>query len=151
MAKEIERKFLVTDNSFKDLAINTIEISQGYLSVDADRTVRVRIYGDSAFLTVKTRNVGAIRNEWEYEIPLVDAQHMLDAAAINRLSKTRFIVPANDGLFWEVDCFHGNLEGLVVAEIELPRENTFFVKPSFIGREVTGDPFYYNSNLATQA
>lgn len=150
MAKEIERKFLVTDDSYRGVAASRTEILQGYISTDPDRTVRVRISGSRGFITVKTRNIGAVRNEWEFEIPLADARAMLAAACSSVLSKTRYILPADDGLKWEVDEFHGCLEGLVVAEIELPGEDHPVNRPAFIGREVTGDPRYYNSNLAAQ-
>ena len=150
MAKEIERKYLVTDDSYRSLAASRAEISQGYISAEPDHTVRVRISGSRGFITVKTRNIGAVRNEWEYEIPLADARAMLAAACSSVLSKTRYIVPATDGLRWEVEEFHGCLDGLVVAEIELPREDYPVDSPAFIGREVTGDTRYYNSNLAAQ-
>lgn len=150
MAKEIERKYLVTDDSYRSLAVSRAEISQGYISADPGHTVRVRISDGQGFITVKTRNIGAVRNEWEYEIPLADARAMLAAACSSMLSKTRYIVPATDGLRWEVDEFHGCLDGLVVAEIELPDEDYPVDSPAFIGREVTGDPRYYNSNLAAQ-
>lgn len=147
MAKEIERKFLVVGDSYKALATRSDEIAQGYLSTDSDRTVRVRIKGGKAFLTVKTRNQGITRNEWEYEIPLADAREMLECCG-TVLRKTRYYVPAGEGLTWEVDEFHNPHPGLTVAEIELPSEDTPFAIPSFIGKEVSGDPAYYNSSLA---
>jgi len=150
MAKEIERKFLVVDDSYRTMASVHVNISQGYLSCDPDRTVRVRLWDNRGYITVKTKNSGAVRNEWEYEIPAEDARAMLDEACESVLCKTRLLVPGADGLIWEVDEFHGRLEGLVVAEIELPAEDTPYVKPAFTGREVTGDPRYYNSNLASQ-
>lgn len=148
MAKEIERKFLVGDESYKALATENIEIRQGYLSTDPEATVRVRIAGDKAFLTVKGRNRGAVRNEWEYPVPASDAIAMLTCCGGRTVEKTRWIVPAENGLKWEVDEFHGRHEGLVVAEIELPAEDTPFVRPAFVGREVTGEPQYYNSALS---
>lgn len=148
MAKEIERKFLVGDESYKALATENIEICQGYLSTDPEATVRVRIAGDKAFLTVKGRNRGAVRNEWEYPVPASDAIAMLPCCCGRTVEKTRWIVPAENGLKWEVDEFHGRHEGLVVAEIELPAEDTPFVLPAFVGREVTGEPQYYNSALS---
>lgn len=150
MALEIERKFLVTDGSFADSAICSRSISQGYLNREPERTVRVRLCDGRGYLTVKTRNCGATRHEWEYEIPAADARAMLGACG-GVIEKTRYIVPAaEDGLKWEVDVFHGRHEGLVVAEIELPTEDTPFTLPPFIGREVTGDPRYYNSNLSLE-
>ncbi len=148
MAKEIERKFLVGDESYKALATENIEIRQGYLSTDPEATVRVRIAGDKAFLTVKGRNRGAVRNEWEYPVPASDAIAMLPCCGGRTVEKTRWIVPAENGLKWEVDEFHGRHEGLVVAEIELPAEDTPFVRPAFVGQEVTGEPQYYNSALS---
>lgn len=148
---EIERKFLVVNDSYLAKAESAEEISQGYLSTDPDRTVRVRIYGNRGFLTVKTRNAGATRHEWEYEIPKDDARQMLCKAATGIVEKTRYVVPAENGLFWEVDVFRGRHEGLVVAEIEIPEVDTCFSLPSFIGEEVTGNPRYYNSNLSAQA
>lgn len=144
MSKEIERKFLVVNESYKSCSREVHTIAQGYLSADPKATVRVRVFDNKGFLTVKSKNVGATRDEWEYEIPLQEAEEMLnlcDPSAIIR--KTRYRVGA-----WEIDEFGGRLEGLVVAEIELNFEEQEFEKPSFIGDEVTGDPRYYNSNLS---
>ena len=147
MSKEIERKFLVINDSYKSMATHSIEISQGYLSRKIEATVRVRITGDTARLTVKGANNGIVRNEWEYDIPLIDAREMLSDCASGRvISKTRYVVPYG-GSVWEVDSFHGDLEGLTVAEIELPDKESDFSLPPFVGREVSGDPAYYNSNL----
>lgn len=146
MGKEIERKFLVNDESYKPLASKSCHIMQGYLSVNPDSTVRVRIKDNDAYITVKTRNRGAVRNEWEYPIPIEDAREMLAEATVTPvIDKVRHIVGR-----WEIDEFHGALEGLTVAEIELTSESEPFEIPSFIGREVTGDCRYYNSSL-TQA
>ncbi len=150
MSKEIERKFLVRDSSYRNIAVAQKSIAQGYLSTDPDATVRVRISDDKAYLTVKSRNKGATRNEWEYPISPIDARQMLEACSKSRIiEKTRYIVPGSNGLKWEIDEFHGVLEGLVLAEIELPTEDAPFDIPEFIDREVTGDPKYYNSSLAT--
>lgn len=147
MAKEIERKFLVENTNFEAFSTCRHEIMQGYLSRRIDATVRVRIMDDRAFLTVKGRNHGVVRDEWEYEIPVADARDMLQRCAEGSvISKTRYLVPFG-GYTWEVDAFHGAHEGLIVAEIELPSAETSFPLPSFVGREVTGDPRYYNSNL----
>lgn len=146
MAKEIERKYLVKDDSYRGLATETITIAQGYLNRDPERTVRIRVWNNQGFITVKTRNHGLIRNEWEYEIPLADAREMLQYCE-RPIEKVRYIIPTEAGLKWEVDEFGGRLKGLVVAEIEVPSEETKFPLPHFIGREVTGDPAYYNSNL----
>ena len=150
MSKEIERKFLVRGSAYRDIAICAKEIMQGYLSLDPDATVRVRISDNDAFITVKGRNNGAVRNEWEYSISPDDARQMLRSCCKSRLiEKTRFIVDGGNGLFWEIDEFHGSLQGLTVAEIELPTVDTVFTLPGFIGEEVTGDPRYYNSSLAS--
>lgn len=150
MGKEIERKFLVATDSYREMAITRIEICQGYLSRQREATVRVRIAGHKAFLTVKGPNTGAVRDEWEYSLPVDDAREMLRNVAQGPvIEKTRYIVPFG-GLTWEVDEFHGSLEGLRVAEVELPSADTAVPRPSFIGREVTGDPAYYNSNLSVR-
>ncbi len=151
MAKEIERKFLVVDDSYKVLASGSRHIAQAYLSADPDATVRVRIAGDSAFLTVKSRNIGASRGEWEYPVPVEDARQMLALCRSGLIDKTRYFVPGADGLTWEVDEFHGPHDGLVVAEVELPAEDVCPALPAFVGREVTGDARYYNSSLASSA
>ena len=117
MAKEIERKFLVINDTYRTLAVRTMEISQGYLSRRREATVRVRIAGGRAYLTVKGPNEGAVRDEWEFDIPVAEAAEMLARVAEPPvLSKTRYIVAA-DGLTWEVDEFHGALEGLCVAAV----------------------------------
>lgn len=146
MALEIERKFLVADPSFKELATSKISIKQGYLSRDADATVRVRIANGKAFLTVKTRNDGCVRNEFEYAVPADDAKTMLGICKGLVIDKTRYIVPFG-GLTWEVDEFHGALAGVTIAEVELPSADARFPMPPFAGQEVTGKPEYYNSNI----
>lgn len=147
MAKEIERKFLVTSSSYRELAVEATDIVQGYISRTIDSTVRIRIYGNKAFITVKSRNRGSERDEWEYEIPIGDAREMLcKCAQGNVIEKRRYIVPCQQ-LRWEIDEFFGRHAGLVIAEIELPESDTQFARPPFIGKEVTGDPKYYNSNL----
>lgn len=146
MAKEIERKFLVEDDSFKEMAVSSEDIEQGYLCTDPDSTVRVRIKGKRAYITVKSRNQGAVRNEWEYQIPEDDAHEMLECCR-GILGKRRYIVPY-DGLVWEVDVFRGRHSGLVLAEVELDREDARVSLPPFVGVEVTGDPRYYNSVLS---
>lgn len=147
MAKEIERKFLVTNTSYRDMSAAEKLIVQAYLNRDPKATVRVRIIDSKAFLTVKGKNEGALRDEWEYPIPVSDARGMIARCASGRvIEKTRFIVPF-EGYKWEIDEFGGDLKGLVVAEIELPTEDAKFVLPPFVGEEVTGDPRYYNSSL----
>lgn len=146
MAVEIEHKYLVKDESYKKLASDIIEIKQGYLNRNHDRTVRVRTFGNKGFLTVKGRNHGTHRLEFEYEIPLADAREILELSERGIIEKTRYIVPFG-GLIWEVDEFHGSLQGVVIAEVELPDIDHSYSKPSFIGADITGDPSYYNSNL----
>lgn len=147
--KEIERKFLVKDDSFKSMASESFNIIQGYLSREPEATVRVRVRDNEAFLTVKGRNDGIVRDEWEYPIPTGDARQMLERCCEGTvIDKVRHIVPFG-GFVWEVDVFGGSLSGLTVAEIELPSADTLFERPPFVGREVTGDPRYFNSNLTT--
>lgn len=148
MAKEIERKFIVCADSFRLQSTGCRRMTQFYLSADPERTVRVRIADDGAWLTVKGLTSGCTRREWEYAIPVSDAREMQAIAVGRVVAKTRYIVPAGNGLCWEVDVFDGQLAGLVVAEIELPAEDAPFHRPDFIGREVTGDAAYYNSALA---
>lgn len=148
MALEIERKFLVKDRKYVEMAKESHHIRQSYLNRDPRRTVRVRMSGDDrAFLTVKGRNDGCVRNEWEYSIPAADAIEMAESLTGGwDIDKTRYIV-YHDGFTWEVDEFHGHLEGLVVAEVELTSASDAPSLPPFVGREVTGDPRYYNSAL----
>ncbi len=144
MAKEIERKFLVVNDSYRSECSRVIEIVQSYLSIAPEATVRVRIYGDKAFLTIKTKNRGIARDEWEYEIPVEDAREMISRCECHgSIAKTRYISGR-----WEIDEFHGALEGLVVAEIELNEVDETVDLPSYIGKEVSGDPRYYNSMLS---
>lgn len=147
MAKEIERKFLVTSPAYRRIAIKSVHILQAYLCRDPRSTVRIRIAGHQAYLTVKGRNDGAVRDEWEYEIPVEDARLMIDRCASGTvIEKTRHIV-FHEGFRWEVDEFAGSRNGLVVAEIELDSADRAFPLPPFVGEEVTGDPRYYNSSL----
>ncbi len=146
MALEIEYKYLVKNDSFRGLSRESLRISQGYLSKDPERTVRVRIKGDRGFLTIKGKNTGAIRKEFEYEIPIEDAEQLLNMCIPPILEKIRHIVPY-EGHTWEVDEFFGSHAGLVTAEIELSTPDEEYAIPSFVGENVTGNPAYYNSNL----
>lgn len=146
MSLEIERKFLVKDRSFEALATAQSQISQGYLSREAERTVRVRLRDGKGFITIKSKNRGAVRGEWEYEIPERDARELLTLCEGRVISKTRYLVPWQ-GMTWEVDVFGGDLSGLILAEIELPSADAEFCAPPFVGEEVTGNQRYYNSNL----
>lgn len=148
MAKEIERKYLVTSSDYRDMASRVRHITQAYLSTDPQSTVRVRIIDERGKLTVKGITRGATRDEWEFDIPADDARDMIAACARSKIiDKDRYMVSFG-GHCWEVDEFHGEYEGLVVAEIELGDESERFELPGFIGREVTGDARYYNSSLA---
>lgn len=144
---EIERKFLVISGSFKDLASSNIDIKQGYLNKDPHRTVRVRTKGTRGFITIKGLTQGCKREEYEYEIPYADALNILEMTLPCVISKTRWLVPYDD-FTWEIDEFHNNLQGLILAEIELPSEDTKFSLPPFIGEEVTHDSKYFNSSLS---
>ena len=146
MGVEIERKFLPASDGWRELGEPTL-LRQGYLSADPTRTVRVRIDGERAFLTIKGKSVGATRGEWEYPIPVAEAAELLDTLCQQPLVekyRRRIAVGAHT---WEVDEFLGANAGLVVAEIELASEDEAFEKPDWIGREVTGEARYFNSNL----
>jgi len=145
---EIERKFLVLDDSYKQLSYASSHIAQGYICSERGRTVRVRIRDERAYLTIKgpSENNGLSRYEFEREIPLEDARQMLQLCEPGIIDKTRWLVKSGNHTF-EVDEFHGANEGLVVAEVELAYEDEPFKKPHFIGKEVTGDRRYYNSQL----
>lgn len=148
MAKEIERKFLVDGLSFIPMAESSTHIRQTYISTDPDATVRLRIRDEKAFLTIKSRNSGVTRNEWEYPIPVADAIDMAERLCGGfAIDKTRYIVPYC-GWHWEVDLFHGRHEGLILAEIEMPSADSVPPLPPFIGLEVSTDPRYYNSTLS---
>ena len=146
MAQEIERKFLVKGDAWRKLAKGTV-YRQGYLSTVKERTVRVRTVGDKGYLTVKGLSVGPTRDEYEYEIPVSDADAMLDKLCEQPLiEKTRSKIPF-DGLIWEIDEFACDNEGLIVAEVELSDEDQKICLPDWIGEEVTDDPRYFNSSL----
>lgn len=148
MAKEIERKFLVKDQSFMSMAGKVDRIEQGYVSLRPGGTVRVRIKNDRAYLTVKGLNKGAVRDEWEYEIPLKDAREMVDRVTEGIvIKKLRYNVDYQ-GRKWEVDVFEGVHQGLILAEVELESADAPIELPPFIGDEVTGNPQYYNSVLS---
>jgi adenylate cyclase len=148
MAQEIERKFLVTSEAFKEEASKKMRITQGYLSSVPDRTVRVRIKGESGFITIKGigSDSGASRYEWEKEIPVSEVDELLKICEPGVIDKTRFEVKAGKHTF-EVDEFYGENQGLTVAEVELSAEDEKFEKPAWLGTEVTGDVRYFNSML----
>lgn len=146
MSREIERKFLVVSQAYKSLARGEY-VHQGFLSTEKERVVRVRIKGEKAWLTIKGLSEGASRAEFEYEIPPDDGKFMLEYLCEKpTIEKHRYLVPFA-GFTWEIDEFHGENEGLVVAEIELPSEDTEFELPEWAGEEVTLDARYYNANL----
>jgi len=146
MGMEIERKFLVKDDSWRSSA-RVKKYHQGYLNSNKERTVRVRTVGDKGYLTIKGIAKGAARVEYEYEIPGAEARAMLDELCEKPLiKKSRYKIEYH-GLTWEVDEFHGENQGLIIAEVELDIEDQKFAKPEWIGDEVTGDSKYFNSNL----
>ena len=148
MAQEIEKKFLVNGDAFKSEASKSTRITQGYLSSVPERTVRVRIKGSSGYITIKGigNASGASRYEWEKEIPVSEVEELLKICEPGVIAKTRYEVKCGN-LKFEIDEFYGDNQGLVVAEIELPAEDTHFEKPTWLGVEVTGDARYYNSML----
>ena len=148
---EIERKYLVTSDCYKELAVARYHIRQGYISREKTGTVRVRITDDKAYLTIKGKPAAGhfARYEWEKEIDVQEAEELMKLCQGTVIDKTRWIVPAEtvDNLQLTVDNLHGKHEGLVVAEIELDNEEQSFEIPDFIGDEVTHDPRYYNANM----
>jgi len=149
MALEIERKFLVLNDHFKQEASRHFRITQGYLSADPKRSVRVRVKEDSAFLTIKggSNESGVSRFEWEKEISIEDANDLLALCGPGVIDKIRYEIDVEKHVF-EVDEFLGNNLGLVIAEVELTDEEEDFVKPAWLGVEVSGEPKYYNSMLS---
>ncbi|TAN45787.1 MAG: CYTH domain-containing protein [Nitrospirae bacterium] len=147
MHKEIERKFLVKDGSWRTAAGSGTTYLQGYISVDEDRTVRVRTDGTRGYITLKGRAHNITRNEFEYEIPADDAIRILNILCIKPLiKKVRYLVK-HKNFIWEIDVFEDENKGLVIAEIELTDENESFAIPDWAGAEVTSDTRYLNSNL----
>lgn len=146
MGIEIERKFLVTGNEWRQG--QGVKFSQGYLNRDKSRTVRVRLAGHQAFLTIKGISQGISRAEFEYEIPLNEAEQLLKLADGPVIEKVRYVL-IHQGDTWEIDEFYGENTGLIVAEIELADEAQSFAIPDWLGKEVTDDPRYFNSNLAS--
>lgn len=147
MGLEIEHKYLVKDDSYKEMSVKHDLIIQGYISRDKNRTVRIRVINDKAFVTIKGATCVDRRAEYETPISKNDAMEIIKNLCIPPIiEKTRYIVE-HEGKKWEVDEFHGNLKGLVIAEIELKSSDEIYSVPSFIGNNVTGDHRYYNSNL----
>ena len=147
---EIERKYLVTSDSYKQMAVARYHICQGYISREKTGTVRIRITDDKAYLTIKGKPAAGhfARYEWEKEIDVQEAKELMQLCQGTIIDKTRWIVPAaEEGLKWEIDEFHGKHEGLTLAEIELTNEEQEVEKPTFVGEDVTSDPRYYNANM----
>lgn len=147
MATEIERKFLVTGINWPK--VNGIYYQQGYLSLDKNRTVRVRVASDRAYLTVKGITRDAARAEYEYKIPVQDADAMLRDLCLQPLIEKCRYRAEYAGMIWEIDEFYGDNQGLVVAEIELQHKDQDFEKPDWLGKEVTNDRRYYNASLVS--
>ena len=147
--QEIERKFLVTSEAFKNEAFKRTRIVQGFLNSHPSRIVRIRLQGESGFITVKGKpnETGVSRFEWERQISLAEAEQLLHLCEPGLIEKTRFEIQ-NENHIYEVDEFLGENEGLIVAEIELNSEDEPFSKPQWLGKEVTGEVKYYNSNLS---
>ncbi len=146
---EIERKFLVNSDAFKNEAFKKTRITQGFLNTHKDRTVRVRLRGDKGFITVKglSTNNGLSRFEWEKEIPKEEAKSLLKLCEPTIIDKIRYEIEVGNHIF-EVDIFFGENGGLTIAEVELNFENEIFETPAWLGKEVTGDIKYYNSQLS---
>ena len=147
MALEIERKFLLKDDSWKSHVVRSHILKQGYLAASPGPTVRIRTSDHSAFLTIKGKTTGISRVEFEYDVPMEEALELLKLSANAPIEKTRHIVKAN-GHVWEIDVFEGANLGLVLAEVELQSEDEQIVLPSWIGIEVSDDPRYFNSYLS---
>lgn len=145
---EIERKFLVKSDSYRQEAYVSNRIVQGFLSTDPHRTVRVRLYNDRGFITIKgiSNKEGTSRQEWEFEISAEKAKELLELSVNSKIEKIRFLIQVGDHKF-EVDEFEGDNAGLVIAEIELQEPDEKFLKPEWLGKEVTGDTRYYNAQL----
>lgn len=147
MGKEIERKFLVDEDLWQKSKPNSgVSIIQGYILKSIEKTVRIRITDEKAWLTIKGATKGVSRSEYEYEIPTLDAKAMLEEFCSTYISKTRYELYLNE-FVWEIDEFKSPNEGLILAEIELTHENEEFPKPNWLGMEVSDDPAYFNANM----
>ncbi|WP_259066974.1 CYTH domain-containing protein [Mucilaginibacter sp. X4EP1] len=151
MGIEIERKFLVDHDKWLQFKKpEGTHYRQGYMLDEVKRTVRIRVAGNHSFITIKGISVGITRKEYEYEIPVTDAIELLDGFTSNSVEKIRYKIPF-EGKLWEVDVFHGDNEGLIVAEIELRQEDEQFQKPDWVATEVSDDERYFNSNLSKRS
>jgi adenylate cyclase len=145
--KEIERKFIVSIDYLNYIeTFKGIDIKQAYLSIEKEKTVRIRTKGEKAYLTIKIGKDSLSRDEFEYQIPVKDAISMMEILKLKVLSKTRYEITYEEHL-WEVDVFEGTLDGLIIAEIELKSEDEFFNRPHWLGYEVTDDPSFLNAKL----
>lgn len=148
MAIEVEHKFLLANNDWRNRISHSVKYRQGYLSSMPTSSIRVRVSDEHAWLNIKSATIGTQRHEYEYEIPLIDANEILDSLCKKPLiEKTRHFVLDNANI-WEIDEFEGKNEGLIIAEIELTEAGKTFAKPPWLGDEVTNDLRYYNNNLA---
>jgi len=147
MGIEIEHKYLIKDDSWRSSAGTGLVCKQGYLVANRTKTVRVRVIGAKAYLTVKGATIGISRPEYEYEIPVADAEAMLALCESRIIEKTRYYID-HAGMLWEVDVFAGKNHGLIIAEVELESEDQLFERPSWVGEEVSEDVRYYNAYLA---
>ncbi|MBK8036292.1 MAG: CYTH domain-containing protein [Verrucomicrobiaceae bacterium] len=147
MPAEIERKFLLASEGWRNAITQSLRITQGYLSRDPERTVRVRISGEQAWMTIKGKTEGISRSEIEFPLPVETAQELIPLCFHPLIDKTRHIV-LHDGSRWEIDEFHGANAGLIIAEIELPSEETAFARPAWLGDEVSHDFRYTNASLS---
>jgi CYTH domain-containing protein len=148
MALEIERKFRVVNNSWREHS-RAVRVTQAYICNQPEKTIRLRIINEEAFLTIKSENTGLVRSEFEYPVLLADAEEMIRLfCAGQMINKTRHLLTCK-GKLWEVDEFHGYNQGLVIAEVELEHADEKVELPDWIGEEVTGDPRYYNVNLVS--
>ena len=148
MKVEIERKFLVKNQDWKKLIVEKHSIQQGYLNTDKSCNVRVRIMNSAAFITIKGKRVNTARPEFEYEIPLNDAESILKLTKNSIIKKTRFTVN-HKGQIWEIDQFEGDNQGLVIAEIELKQKDEVISLPNWIGTEISNDERFYNLSLSS--
>ncbi len=150
MAFEIEKKYLVLNSEWKKFVISSFDIVQGYLSIEPNRCVRVRIFGDKAFLTIKGKKNNGIGSEFEYEIPIEDAEYMLNNMCLDFVVRKTRHVCLVDGYYWEVDVFSDLNEGLILAEIEISKDNVKFpdILPTWVGEEVTENKEYFNAYLS---
>src|SRR5215472_12693225 len=148
---EIERKFLVANDDWRQSAVRSLSIRDGLIAAYRGRKVRVRISGDTATVAIKGPRTGISRPEFEYEIPIADAERMISTiCADDTLEKERFFIE-DAGATWHVDVYGGILNGVIIAEIELTQESQELILPSWVGKEVTGDPFYKKINMRARA